>query len=69
MLTEFHLIKMHLILKMRLILIPGICLLTTIISGYTRLPARFHQSDLVSLGSRIRIRNTMEAYTRETTMD
>ncbi|MBU2643590.1 general secretion pathway protein A [bacterium] len=45
------------------------CLLTTIISGDTRLPARFRQSDLVSLGSRIRIRNTMEPYSRETTMD
>jgi len=45
------------------------CLLTTIICGDTRLPGRFRQSDLVSLGSRIRIRNVVEPYHRHETMD
>ncbi|MBT4090479.1 MAG: ATP-binding protein [Deltaproteobacteria bacterium] len=45
------------------------CLLTTIICGDTRLPGRFRQSDLVSLGSRIRVRNVIEPYHRHETMD
>ncbi len=45
------------------------CLLTTIICGDTTLPGRFRQSDLVSLGSRIRIRNVVEPYHRHETMD
>ena len=45
------------------------CLLTTVLSGDDRLPARFRHSDLVSLGSRIRIRNVLEPYNRQTTMD
>lgn len=45
------------------------CLLTTIICGDTRLPGRFRQSDLVSLGSRIRVRNVVEPYHRHETMD
>ncbi len=45
------------------------CLLTTLICGDTRLPGRFRQSDLVSLGSRIRVRNVVEPYHRHETMD
>ena len=45
------------------------CLLTTLICGDTRLPGRFRQSDLVSLGSRIRVRNVIEPYHRHETMD
>ncbi|MCP4296369.1 MAG: ATP-binding protein, partial [Proteobacteria bacterium] len=45
------------------------CLLSTIISGDTRLPARFRQSDLVSLGSRIRVRNVVDPYDRGVMMD
>lgn len=45
------------------------CLLSTIISGDTRLPARFQQSDLVSLGSRIRVRNVIAPYDRLAMMD
>lgn len=45
------------------------CLLTTIICGDTRLPGRFRQSDLVSLGSRIRVRNVIEPYHRQEMMD
>ncbi len=45
------------------------CLLSTIISGDSRLPARFRQSDLVSLGSRIRVRNVIEPYERSVMMD
>lgn len=45
------------------------CLLTTIICGDTRLPGRFRQSELVSLGSRIRVRNVVEPYHRHETMD
>lgn len=45
------------------------CLLTTIICGDTRLPGRFRQSDLVSLGSRIRVRNVVEPYHRHETME
>lgn len=45
------------------------CLLTTIICGDTRLPGRFRQSDLVSLGSRIRVRNVIEPYLRQEVMD
>ncbi|MBU4154403.1 MAG: ATP-binding protein [Proteobacteria bacterium] len=44
------------------------CLLTTIICGDTRLPGRFRQSDLVSLGSRIRVRNVIEPYHRQELM-
>jgi len=45
------------------------CLLTTVISGDNRLPGRFRHNDLVSLGSRIRIRNVLEPYSRQTTME
>ena len=45
------------------------CLLTTIICGDTRLPDRFRQSDLVSLGSRIRVRNVIEPYHRQEMTD
>lgn len=45
------------------------CLLTTLISGDSRLPSRFRQSDLVSLGSRIRVRNMMEPYSKADLMD
>lgn len=45
------------------------CLLTTIISGDTRLPGRFRQSDLVALGSRIRVRNLIEPYDRSAMTD
>ena len=45
------------------------CLLTTIICGDTRLPGRFRQSDLVSLGSRIRVRNVIEPYQKQELMD
>ncbi|MCP4294312.1 MAG: general secretion pathway protein A [Proteobacteria bacterium] len=43
--------------------------MSTIISGDTRLPARFRQSDLVSLGSRIRVRNVVDPYDRGVMMD
>lgn len=42
------------------------CLLTTVISGDTRLPLKFRQNDLVSLGSRIRLRNILNPYNRST---
>ncbi len=45
------------------------CLLTTIISGDNRLPGRFRQSDLVSLGSRIRVRNIIDPYDKPSLMD
>ena len=45
------------------------CLLTTIISGDTRLPSRFRQADLVSLGSRIRVRKVIEPYDRQALKD
>jgi len=45
------------------------CLLTTIICGDTRLPGRFRQSDLVSLGSRIRVRNVIEPYHKQEMID
>ena len=45
------------------------CLLTTIICGDSRLPGRFRQSDLVSLGSRIRLRNVIEPFHRHESMD
>jgi len=45
------------------------CLLTTIISGDSRLPGRFRQSDLVSLGSRIRVRNLITPYDKSSLMD
>lgn len=45
------------------------CLLTTIICGDTRLPTRFRQSDLVSLGSRIRVRNVIEPYHKQEMID
>ncbi len=45
------------------------CLLTTIISGDNRLPGRFRQSDLVSLGSRIRVRNIINPYDKPALMD
>ncbi len=45
------------------------CLLTTIISGDTRLPGRFRHSDLVSLGSRIRVRNVISPYGKKELMN
>lgn len=45
------------------------CLPTTIICGDTRLPDRFRQSDLVALGSRIRVRNVIEPYHRQEMID
>lgn len=45
------------------------CLLTTIICGDTRLPGRFRQSDLISLGSRIRVRNVIDPYLKQEVMD
>lgn len=45
------------------------CLLTTIICGDTRLPSRFRHSDLVSLGSRIRVRNVIAPYHKQELMD
>jgi len=45
------------------------CLLTTIICGDNRLPSRFRQSDLVSLGSRIRVRTIIEPFSRQVMMD
>ncbi len=45
------------------------CLLTTVICGDNRLPSRFRQSDLVSLGSRIRVRNIIEPFSRQAMMD
>lgn len=45
------------------------CLLTTIISGDNRLPGRFRQSDLVSLGSRIRVRNLITPYDKSSLME
>jgi general secretion pathway protein A len=40
------------------------CLLTTVLCGDTRLPERFRNEALVSLGSRIKLRMTLEAYDR-----
>jgi general secretion pathway protein A len=40
------------------------CLLTTVLCGDTRLPERFRTEVLVSLGSRIKLRLTLEAYDR-----
>jgi len=40
------------------------CLLTTVLCGDTRLPERFRAEALVSLGSRIKLRLTLEAYDR-----
>jgi type II secretory pathway predicted ATPase ExeA len=45
------------------------CLLSTIISGDNRLPGRFGRSDLVSLGSRIRVRNLITPYDKSSLMD
>lgn len=45
------------------------CLLTTVISGDTRLPGRFRQADLVSLGSRIRVRKVIEPYDKSAMKD
>jgi type II secretory pathway predicted ATPase ExeA len=45
------------------------CLLTTIISGDNRLPGRFRRSDLVSLGSRIRVRNLITPYDKSSLTD
>lgn len=45
------------------------CLFTSIISGDTRLPSRFRQADLVSLGSRIRVRKVIEPYDRSALKD
>ncbi len=36
------------------------CLLTTVLSGDMRLPERFRNTDLVALGSRIRVRHMLE---------
>jgi type II secretory pathway predicted ATPase ExeA len=40
-------------------------LLTTVICGDQRLPERFRSSSLISLGSRIRFRMTLEPYSKE----
>jgi type II secretory pathway predicted ATPase ExeA len=40
------------------------CRLTTVLCGDTRLPERFRAEALVSLGSRIKLRLTLEAYDR-----
>jgi len=40
-------------------------LLTTVICGDTRLPERFRSRSLISLGSRIRFRITLEPYSKE----
>ena len=45
------------------------CLLTTIICGDNRLPGRFRHSDLVALGSRIRVRNIIDPFDKESLMD
>ena len=41
------------------------CLLTTVLSGDMRLPERFRNNDLVSLGSRMQVRKVLEPYGRE----
>ncbi len=41
------------------------CLLTTVLCGDTRLSDRFRTRDLLSLGSRIRIRHVLEPYKHE----
>ena len=40
------------------------CLLTTVLCGDTRLPERFRPESPVSLGSRIKLRLTLESYDR-----
>ncbi len=44
-------------------------LITTIICGDTRLPERFRSRSLISLGSRIRFRMTIEPYSKEELLD
>ena len=41
------------------------CLLTTVLSGDMRLPERFRNNDLVSLGSRMQVRKVLEPYGRD----
>lgn len=41
------------------------CLLATVLCGDTRLPERFRHRELVSLGSRIRVRLPLESYKRD----
>lgn len=45
------------------------CLLTTILCGDTRLPDRLRNKDLLSLGSRIRLRMNLEAHSRHDLID
>ena len=41
------------------------CLLTTVLCGDTRLPERFRHKELVALGSRIRVRLSLDYYKRD----
>jgi type II secretory pathway predicted ATPase ExeA len=41
------------------------CLLTTVLSGDTRLPERFRTTALVSLGSRMQVRHHLKPYSRQ----
>ena len=41
------------------------CLLTTVLCGDMRLPERFRNTDLVSLGSRMQVRKVLEPYGRD----
>ena len=45
------------------------CILTTVIGGDERLPERFRTRELTPLGSRIRIRKSLEPYTHEELLD
>ena len=42
----------------------SLCLLTTVLCGDMRLPERFRNTDLVSLGSRMQVRKVLEPYGR-----
>jgi general secretion pathway protein A len=41
------------------------CLLTTVLSGDIRLPERFRNAALISLGSRMQVRHLLQPYTRQ----
>jgi type II secretory pathway predicted ATPase ExeA len=43
----------------------SLCLLTTVLCGDMRLPERFRNTDLVSLGSRMQVRKVLEPYGRD----
>ena len=45
------------------------CLLTSVLCGDTRLADRFRTRDLLSLGSRIRVRNMVEPFSRDELLD